>query len=130
MRRLQRINARLQLDIVVWQLCLLACIARLLLDPLLAAGGKGSDRGGDGLAEVLESGGDFVHGAAEVAQAAAARWRGGCGRGGGDGGAVDHSGFGEGGVGFRFGLVRQRVRHSLVLKVGGELVGDMIRGGS
>lgn len=121
MCRLQRINARLQLDIIVRQLCLLPCIARLLLDPLLAAGGEGGDGGGDGLAEVLEGRGDFVHGAADVTEAAAARWRGRCGRGGGDGGAVGHDGLGKGGVGFRFGLVRQRV-YLLACVEGSELV--------
>ena len=50
---LQRINANLKLDIVVWQLRLLGSVASLLLEPLLTTGRKGRhsarDRRGEGL---------------------------------------------------------------------------------
>lgn len=54
MRLLQRVNARLQLDIVVWQFRLLAGVACLLFDPLLTASRKGRDRGADGIGECAE----------------------------------------------------------------------------
>lgn len=59
---LQGINANLQLHVVVRQLRLLACIARLLLEPLLAAGREGRDAAGDGVGE----GAKLVHGGAGV----------------------------------------------------------------
>jgi hypothetical protein len=57
MGSLQRIDPRLQLDIVMRQLRLLAGIAGLLFDPLLAAGRKGRDAAADGGGE----GAELVH---------------------------------------------------------------------
>ena len=58
---LERLDARLQLDVIVRQLRLLARIARLLLDPLLAPRGEGGHGRGDGLAKVGEGRRELVH---------------------------------------------------------------------
>ena len=62
MSSLQRINADLKLDIVMWQLSLLASIAGLLLEPLLATSRKRGDRVRDRRRERA----NLVHGGACV----------------------------------------------------------------
>lgn len=53
-RSFQRINAVLELDIVVWQLRLLSSVSGLFLDPLLAAGRKRCDGRRDTVGEGFE----------------------------------------------------------------------------